>query len=234
MCTSTHTLLLPTMQKLTLILLLIFGFELYSQESDYRLISESDISVKYEKITDTVNIKKSRIALKWKILKPEVKEKIRTNIAEKKKDIKSDTTNLSKIYYVGKKENVELKINGRLLKPTVSLAKFQYISIYGDSIYKIDLGTISRYSKVKSAELILKDLKRRAELKIDSKYSLINIEVEHIRNLTDILEWERRFEENAKKIKESGKVPEIPDTIEVIEKEVVLIKHKIPKRKHSW
>ena len=212
----------------------MFGFQLYSQESDYRAISESDISVKYEKLTDTVNIKQSRIALKWKILKPEIKEKIRNNISEKKKDIKSDTTKLTKIYYVGKKENVKLKVNGKFLKPTSSSPQFQYESIYGDSIFKIDLGTVQRYTKIRNSKLIFNDLRRVANIKLDTEFSIIDIEVEHIRNLIDILESEREFEEGAKKIKESGKEPEIPDTIEVLEDEVILIKHKIPKRKQSW
>ncbi|EWH08869.1 hypothetical protein KLA_17434 [Cellulophaga geojensis KL-A] len=222
------------MQKLTLILILLFGFDLYCQESDYRPIAESDISVQYEKIIDTVNIKKSRIALKWKILEPEIKEKIRNNISEKKKDIESDTSNLTQIYYFGKKENVGLKINGILLKPTSALPEYYNKSIYGDSIFKINLGTIPRYSEIKGAELIFKNLQRSAKLHLDPKYSLIHIEVEHIEDLTEIIKQEKEFEQNIKELEESGKEPEIPDIIEVLESEVVLIMHKTPKRKHSW
>ena len=222
------------MQKLTLILILLFGFDLYCQETDYRPISESDIRVRNEKIIDTVNIKVSRIALKWKTLEPEIKEKVRNNILEKKKDIESDTSNLTQIYYFGKKENVELKINGILLKPTSTLPEYHYESIYGDSIFKINLGLIPRYSEIKNAELLLKDLRRNAKLQLDSKYSLIHIEVEHIRDLTDILKREKQVEQNWKKLKESGKEPEIPETIEVLEDEEVLVTHKTPKRKHSW
>ncbi len=222
------------MQKLTLILILIFGFKLYSQESDYRLISKSDISVKYEKIIDTINIKKSRIALKWKILKPDVKEKIRNRISEKKKDIESDTSNLTQICYFGKNENVRLKINGKLLKPTSAKPEYYNESIYGDSIYKVNLGTIPRHSEIKHAELTFKNLKRNAILHLDPKYSLIHIEVEHIENLNEIIKREKQVEQNTKKLQKSGKEPEIPETIEVLESEEILIIHKIPKRKHSW
>ena len=222
------------MQKLTLILILLFGFALYSQEPVYRPISESDIRVRNEKITDTVNIKESRIALKWKTLEPEIKEKIRNNILEKKKDIESDTSNLTQIYYFGKKENVELRINGILLKAPSTLPEYYNESIYGDSIFKINLGIIPRYSEIRNAELILKDLKRNAKLQLDSKYSLIHIEVEHIEDLTEILKREKEVELNRKKLEESDKEPEIPETIEVLENEEVLIIHKIPKRKHSW
>lgn len=222
------------MQKLTLILIFIFGLDISCQESDYRPISESDISVQYEKIIDTVDIKKSRIALKWKILKPEIKEKIRYRISEKKKDIESDNSNLTQIYYFGKKENVQLKINGILLKPTLKLPEYYNKSIYGDSIFKINLGIIPRYSEIKDTELIFKDLKRNAKLQLDSKYSLIHIDVEHIENLIEILKREKRVKQNRKKQEESGKQPEVPETIEVLESEEVLIIHKIPKRKHSW
>ena len=224
---------LPTMQKLTLILILLFGFELFCQESDYRQVDESDIRVQYETIIDTVNIKKSRIALKWKMLEPEIKEKIRNNISEQKKDIESDTSNLTQIYYLGKKENVGLKINGIFLIPTSTLAEYYNESIYGDSIFKIKLGTIPRYSEIKDAELFFKDLHRSAKLQLDPKYSLIHIEVEHIEGLTEVLKREKEFEQNRKELKESGKVPKIPDTIEVLESEAVVIMHKIPKGKHS-
>jgi len=222
------------MQKLTLILILIFGFDLYSQESEYKPISESDIRVNYETLTDTINIKKSRIALKWKILKPETKEKIRNNISKKKKDIESDTSDLTRISYFGNKTNVGLKINGKLLKTTSSIPEYNYKSIFGDSIFKINLGTIPRYSEIQSAELIFADLKRTAKIQLDTKYSIIDMEVEYIENLSEILKREKEVDENRKKLEESGKEPEIPNTIEVIEDEVVLIKHKIPKRKHGW
>ena len=222
------------MQKLTLILILLLGFDLYCQESVYKSISESDIRVRNEKITDTANIKKSQIALKWETLQPEIKEKIRNNILEKKKDIESDTSNLTQIYYFGKKAKVELRINGILLKLTSNSPEYYDKSIYGDSIFKINLGIIPRYSEIKNSELIFNDLKRNAKLQLDSKYSLIHIEVEHIEGLSEILKREKKLEQNRKKLEESGKEPEIPETIEVLESEEILIIHKIPKRKHSW
>jgi|SRR5690554_1442290 len=221
------------MQKLTLILILIFGFDLYSQESEYKPISESDIKIHHEKNIDTLNNK--RLAWKWKAMKSEDKENIRNRILEMEKDIESDSTDTTKILYYGKKENVGLKINGKFLKPnSSSSAEYYSESIYGDSIFKIDLGTIPRFSKVRNAKLFFKDSKRTAEFDIDTKYSLINIKVEYVRSLSDILKWEEKTAKNAEEIKKSGKLPEIPDTIEIWEDDEIYILHKIPKRKHSW
>ena len=220
------------MQKLTLILILIFGFDLYSQESEYKPISESDIKMHFEKNIDTVNNKK--LAWKWKIMKFEDKEKIRNRILEIEKDIESDSSNLTQIYYYGKKENVGLKIDGKFLKTTSSSAEYDSKSIYGDSIFKINLGKIPRHSKIQSAALFFKDSKRTAQFEIDTKYSLINIKVENLRSLSDILKWEEETAKNAEEIKKTGKLPEIPDTIEIWEDDEIYIFHKIPKRKHSW
>ena len=220
------------MQKLTLILILIFGFDLYSQESEYKPISESDIKMHFEKNIDTVNNKK--LAWKWKIMKFEDKEKIRNRILEIEKDIESDSSNLTQIYYYGKKENVGLKIDGKFLKPTSSSAEYDSKSIYGDSIFKINLGKIPRHSKIQSVELFFKDSKRTAEFEIDTKYSLINIKVEYVRSLSNILKWEEETAKNAEEIKKTGELPEIPDTIEIWEDDEIYIFHKIPKRKHSW
>ncbi len=216
------------MRKLTLILILIFGFDLYSQESEYKPISESDIKIHSEKNIDTINNK--RLAWKWKVMKSEDKEKIRNRISEIEKDIESDSTDWTKILYYGKKENVGLKIDGKFLKPNSSSAEYYSESIYGDSIFKIDLGTIARYSKVQSAKLFFKDSKRTAEFEIDTNYSLINIKVENIRSLSEILKWEKETEKNAEEIKKSGKLPEIPDTIEIWEDDEIFVIHKIPKK----
>lgn len=221
---------LTEMRKLTLIFIFLFGFNLYSQDIEYKAISESDISAKHEKVIDTLNNK--LLSWKWKVMKPDDKKKIRNRILKLKKDIESDSANVTKIYYFGKKANVGLKINGMLSKPPSSLIEYYSESIFGDSIFKIDLGTIPRYSKVESATVFFNDLKRIAEIEIDTNYSLIHIEVEHIENLTEILRRKKEFDENRKKLKESGKEPEIPDTIEVLNDEVVLINHKIPKRKY--
>ena len=220
------------MQKLTLILILIFGFDLYTQESEYKPISEYDIKIHFEKNIDTVNNKK--LGWKWKIMTFEDKEKIRNRILEIEKDIESDSSNLTQIYYYGKKENVGLKIDGKFLKPTSSSAEYDSKSIYGDSIFKINLGKIPRHSKIQSVELFFKDSKRTAEFEIDTKYSLINIKVEYVRSLSNILKWEEETAKNAEEIKKTGELPEIPDTIEIWEDDEIYIFHKIPKRKHSW
>ena len=152
----------------------------------------------------------------------------------RQKDIEADTSNFTKIYYFGKKENVELKINGKFLKPEQSMSEYHSESIYGDSIFKIRLGKIPRYSKVESTKLYLNDLRRTVELKIEPKYSLVEIEVSHIRSKTEILQSEKNLREIQKKIRKSDKPPEPPKTIEVLEDEIVSITHKIPKRNHSW
>lgn len=220
------------MQKLVLLLLLIFGFDLYSQESEYRLISENEIRTEYEKVIDTTG--NTKLLMYWKTMTSDDKEKIRNRILEQKKDIESDTSNLTKIFYIGKREDVELKINGKTLYPTLSKAEYYSESISGDSIFKINLGTIPRYSNVQSAELILNDLRRKAKIQLDTKYSLLEIQVEHIEKLNEILKREKEVEENRKKLDQLGIKPEIPKTIEVMEREEVLILHRIPKRKHIW
>ena len=220
------------MQKFTLILILIFGFDLYSQESVYRPIFESYIKFHYDRKYDTVNNR--RLARKWKVLKSKDKEKIRNLILEKKKDIESDTTDLTNFFYYGKKESVGLKINGELLNSVSSSNGYWSESIYGDSIFIIDLGTIPRYYKVDKAILFLNDSKRTAEFEIDTNYSLINIEVENIISLSEILKWEEESVKKEEKLKKTGKLPEIPDTIEVWPDEDIYIIHKIPKKKHNW
>ncbi|MVO09388.1 hypothetical protein GOQ30_09480 [Flavobacterium sp. TP390] len=143
------------MQKITLILIVLFGRDLYSQEFEYKPISESDIKVRFEKNIDTVNNKE--LAWNWKVMKSEYKEKIRNRILEIEKDIESDSSRLTQIYYYGKRENVELKIDGKFLKPTSSSAEYDSESIYGDSIFKINLCVIPRHSKIQSAALFFKD-----------------------------------------------------------------------------
>ena len=220
------------MRKLISITILFLGFINCSPQLNYIPISDYDVKSKFDKAVDTLNdYRNSRL---FKTIKTADKEKIKNRILERKKDIESDSTLLTKIYYFGKKENVGLKINGKLLKPTSSLAAYEYESIYGDSIFKINLGTIPRYSKIRRPKLLFNDLKRVADIKIDTKYSLIYIEVGFIENRTEILEREKTVNDNRKKAYELDKTIETPDFIEVIEKEEVMIYHKIPKRKHGW
>ncbi|MEM6892816.1 MAG: hypothetical protein AAF554_03935 [Bacteroidota bacterium] len=184
---------------------------------------------------DTLDLRVRRF---WKNLSTEEKKSFKLEFKEsriaRQKDIAADTSNFTKIYYFGKKENVELKINGKFLKPERSLSEYHSESIYGDSIFKIRLGKIPRYSKVESTKMYLNNLRRTIELKIDPKYSLIEIEVSHIRSKTEILQSEKNLRHIQKKITKSDKPPKLPETIEVLEDEIVSVTHKIPKRNHSW
>lgn len=221
------------MQKIILILLFLFRIGLYSQESEYSLIAESDIKIQYEKIIDTLHDK--RLSKLWNTIKSDsYKEKIRKKIIAQKRDIESDTSNFTKIYYIGKKENISLKINDKLLNPTSSNSQYHSESIYGDSIFKIYIGTISRYYSIIPAELIFNDLKRKAKIQLDTKYSLIEIKVKNIVSLLEISKRKESEEDQSLQIlNASDKLPVIPCSIEILKNEEVSIWHLISKIKYN-
>ncbi len=214
------------MKKLLLIWMFIVGFNIYSQDSSYKPILDSDIKMKYERVIDTVN--NEPLTSRWTKLRPIDRQIIRDRISQMKKDIEFDTSDITQIYYFGKKEDIEFKIDGKTIMLTSPVAEYDSESIVGDSIFKISLGSIPRFSNVKKAELVLSDLKRTVTFDIDTKYSLIYIEADKVRSTVDILNDKNEMVAEAQ---ESDKDAVLPSA-QLMKKEEIAIWHKIPRS--SW
>ncbi|WP_459213202.1 hypothetical protein [Aquimarina rhabdastrellae] len=212
------------MQRLLIILIVLSSINIFCQAKDFNEIIHIETS--FPRRMDTIN---GRLGSNWNKIKPEIKEKIRKRITDQKQNIESDTTTWTNLFYIGKKETIELKINSKSLNYTDLMPESYFDSTTGDSIVKIKLGSIKRNSGIKKTSIYLKDLRRFADFNLDTKYSEVYIRTEDILSIDDFKTDETT---NAVEYDLNG-LPVAPDTIEIIDEELI-IEYRIPKRKHSW
>jgi len=158
------------------------------------------------------------------ISKEDLMNKIKKTRIEKIKDIKADTSNITKLYLTGTENHVILygknKTDLNNLSDSYDAIDWQYES--NDSIYsKIEIGRLDRNTGNSKLKIIYPELKRFAILDLDTRYSSIHIHASAIKPKLKL--------ENTTHRDTNTNYP-VPDFIEVIPDEAIYIFYEIPNR----
>ncbi|WP_435262651.1 hypothetical protein [Tenacibaculum sp. nBUS_03] len=158
----------------------------------------------------------------------EATRKITKKIIEKQKAmVKADTLFFTNIYYLGKKNKIELKpLNVHFVNKNFPF-KYETQSLFGnDSIFKKFLGYTNRFIGKREFILFFKEKKRYALIELDTNYSEIYLDVENIKTKDDLF---KKVNKHETKINLDYK----NDKIEVITspEEKIIIDHRIPELK---
>lgn len=213
----------------------------------YLLLSSSCVSYKgFQEITNVnveayptrnISIKldtlDKRVTKIWNKLKNDEKKdfmsKIEDSRIERIKDIKADTSEITRIYLSGNEDHVVFYGKDRNDLTNLS-ARYEELDFYFescDSIYKkIEIGTLDRNTGVNKVKIRYPDLKRFAILDLDTRYSSIHIFASSIRQK---LELEN---DSLRAGVKRDSIPPLPDFIEVVNEEGIYIYYEIPKRKY--
>lgn len=208
------------MKKIILFLLLKLNFITFSQTSSYLKIENVTVQKNFQ-ILDTLSMNEIS-KFHWNNSNEIVKEKTRQIIRGQKRMIKADTLFLTKIYYLGKIDSIELKpLNVFFVKTKSSFEYEDQSLIENDSIFKKKLGYTNRYIGKRKFILYFRKKKRYALIELDTNYSEIYLDAENIKS--------KDFYSNKKRnsisdLNSSHKQIEV----DLIPEEKIIIDHRIP------
>jgi len=181
---------------------------------------------------DTLNIRVRRILNNLgNEEKVDFINKMKKSKIERIKDIKADTSKITRIFISGNENHVVF--HGKEKTVLINLSdKYDEVDFYFesmDSIYKkIEIGSLDRNTGNQKVKIAYPDLKRFAILDLDTSYSSIHIYASSIRP-------KLKLKNNSHKEKFTNESPSsAPETIEVLSEEGIHIYYEIPNKNRSW